>query len=296
MTRDTFTYLLDHPASINDRQLMELRELIREFPYLQSARALELKALKDRESHRYNDALKKAAAYTTNRHILFEYITSRDFKQNVISERIKQHDESVYQIEVIHQDVGEELSKEIDRQLKAEVRKAEAILNPELFEKKDPVSQIKSEPETEEAEVKGTVNISPDKPLDFSSHDTHSFTEWLKLSKAKPIERPEKTNIKGAKTNEPKNRKFDLIDRFIQEKPRLRPNQDQTSRINLAEPYTHPPDKVMTETLAQVYMAQKNYQKALQAYKILSLKYPEKSGFFADQIRAINKLHNKKDS
>jgi hypothetical protein len=49
----------------------------------------------------------------------------------------------------------------------------------------------------------------------------------------------------------------------------------------------------MTETLAKVYLQQNNYQKALQAYKILSLKYPEKSGFFADQIRAINKHINK---
>jgi hypothetical protein len=37
-------------------------------------------------------------------------------------------------------------------------------------------------------------------------------------------------------------------------------------------------------------MEQKNYKKALQAYKILILKSPEKSGFFADQIRAIKKL------
>ena len=46
----------------------------------------------------------------------------------------------------------------------------------------------------------------------------------------------------------------------------------------------------MTETLARVYLEQKNYKKAIQAYKILILKNPEKSGFFADQIRAIEKL------
>ena len=48
----------------------------------------------------------------------------------------------------------------------------------------------------------------------------------------------------------------------------------------------------MTETLARVYLQQKNYKKALQAYHILILNYPEKSGFFADQIRAIKKLEN----
>jgi len=55
----------------------------------------------------------------------------------------------------------------------------------------------------------------------------------------------------------------------------------------------HAPENLMTETLAKVYLQQNNYHKALQAYKILSLKYPEKSGFFADQIRSINNYLNK---
>ena len=50
----------------------------------------------------------------------------------------------------------------------------------------------------------------------------------------------------------------------------------------------------MTETLAQVYLEQKKYKKAIQAYKILSLKYPEQSGFFADRIKAVKKLQKNK--
>ena len=50
----------------------------------------------------------------------------------------------------------------------------------------------------------------------------------------------------------------------------------------------------MTETLAKVYVAQKKYKKAIQAYKILILKNPEKSGFFADQIRAIKNIQENK--
>ncbi|MDO7628787.1 MAG: hypothetical protein MUQ46_05840 [Flavobacteriaceae bacterium] len=46
----------------------------------------------------------------------------------------------------------------------------------------------------------------------------------------------------------------------------------------------------MTETLARVYLEQKKYKKALQAYKILSLKYPEKNSFFASQIKVVQKL------
>ena len=49
----------------------------------------------------------------------------------------------------------------------------------------------------------------------------------------------------------------------------------------------------MTETLAKVYLEQKKFSKAIKAYEILSLKYPEKSGFFADQIKAIQVILDK---
>lgn len=50
------------------------------------------------------------------------------------------------------------------------------------------------------------------------------------------------------------------------------------------------PTKLMTETLAKVYLEQKKYTKAIQAYEILILKYPEKSSFFADRINEIKNL------
>ena len=55
-----------------------------------------------------------------------------------------------------------------------------------------------------------------------------------------------------------------------------------------------PSNSLMTETLAKVYLEQKKYENAIQAYKILSLKYPEKSGFFADQIKRIQTLQKNK--
>jgi hypothetical protein len=46
----------------------------------------------------------------------------------------------------------------------------------------------------------------------------------------------------------------------------------------------------MTETLAKIYLEQKKYQRAIEAYEILILKYPEKSRLFADRIENIKKL------
>lgn len=51
-------------------------------------------------------------------------------------------------------------------------------------------------------------------------------------------------------------------------------------------------DTLTTETLAEIYVEQGHYERAIQAYKILCLKYPKKSGFFANQIKKIkNKLN-----
>ena len=152
-------------------------------------------------------------------------------------------------------------------------------------------------------EAEETLEI--DKPLDFTKKDTHSFSEWLKLTKANPIDRS-KSEEKPLPSTEDKEafseeidqgnrssdqeRKFKMIEKFIQDKPKIKPAEQQTTKANLAKPYTQTQEALKTETLAKVYLQQKNYKKAIQAYKILILKNPEKSGFFADQISAIEKI------
>ncbi|WP_319482357.1 tetratricopeptide repeat protein [uncultured Draconibacterium sp.] len=51
-------------------------------------------------------------------------------------------------------------------------------------------------------------------------------------------------------------------------------------------------DELVTETLASIYFQQNNFDKALDAYKKLSLKYPEKSVYFAGRIEEIELLKN----
>ncbi len=294
MTTNTYTSLLTNPQSYNQEEYKTLQEVINKYPYFQSARALQLKHLKNTQSYLYNEALKITAAYTTDRNILFEYITSNDFSQNKISEEILQHNKQTLQLEVIAENVSEQISLELEEKLKAERKKAETILNPDLFQPKQEAQFLNPTEEEEEEEEEEEV-LELNKPLPFSKQDTHSFTEWLKLTTAKPIIRDDIPEPK----NQKKQVKFDLIEQFIQQKPKLRvPDKAEApnKNTNLAAPYTQAPNSLMTETLAKVYVQQKKYSKAIQAYKILILKNPEKSGFFADQIRAIKKLITKQNS
>ena len=302
MDTKTYIYLLANPQKISQEHQDELSDLIEEYPYFQSARALQLKGLKNSNNYLYNDSLKLTAAYTADRNILFEYITSDHFIQNEISELIQQHDESVIEIEVVSENISKQVSIEIDNQIKGELKKAEAILNPDLFHRKEGyINELVEANKTEaNPSIKEIVEVEleENQPLDFTKEDGHSFSEWLKLTSATPIIREE---IK--ETSLINKQHFDLIDKFIQDKPKLKQGVNSTKTAannevqkNLASQYSLTSEALMTETLAKVYLQQKNFKKALQAYHILSLKYPEKSGFFADQIRAINKQINIKDS
>jgi len=67
----------------------------------------------------------------------------------------------------------------------------------------------------------------------------------------------------------------------------------QLSDNEFAEKSVSENDEFVTETLANIYYQQKNYDKALSAYQKLSLKYPEKSIYFASRIKEIETIkHN----
>lgn len=270
MTQEEITYLLQNPAAVTVEQTAELKEVLQQFPYFQAARAVRLKGLKNANSLHYNKELKITAAYTTDRGILFDFITSDEFNQNRISEQIRKHEQQ----EKEPSEVKEDENQTLDKALKMKLWESEQVFDPDLFRK-----QEKEEKKEDELQI--------GKPLDFSKEENHSFSEWLKLSTANPVKRGQDTTEE--KEDDFKSKKFDLINEFIAKNPRITPSKT-TKKINLAEESSATPEALMTETLARVYLEQKNYKKAIQAYKILILKNPEKSGFFADQIRAIEKL------
>jgi hypothetical protein len=90
-----------------------------------------------------------------------------------------------------------------------------------------------------------------------------------------------------------------LIDNFLNSNPRsIRRTQGEDSnlenanRIDITGKSDTENEELITETLAAIYFEQKNYEKALSAYKKLSLKYPEKSIYFAARIKEIEKIKN----
>ncbi|WP_299670356.1 tetratricopeptide repeat protein [uncultured Polaribacter sp.] len=250
MKTNTFINILKKNIEIQQIETAELKSVVEEFPYFQSARALYLKGLKNQDSFKYNNELKVTAAYTTDRTVLFNFITSFNPENK---------DE-----ENIHQQITAKIADEIPA-------------------KKEIATLSNNTNETAEKIVNVKENLELGKPLSFSVHENYSFNQWLQLSTKKPIVRvEEKTVQKVVKA-------ADLIDKFIQNNPKIEPIE-KGKTVSVPVRKNKQDVALMTETLAKVYLEQKKYENAIQAYRILILKYPEKSGFFADQIKRIQIL------
>mgnify|MGYP003481919701 FL=1 len=322
MTAQEYVNWLNNPYKLTEEAALALKELINDYPYLQSARALYLKTLHAKRSFLYNNELKKTAAYTTDRDVLFDYIVSEDFitYKPLNLEGIDVFDEDYIEIKKPEPTLDETIEKRVlDTLVYIENQDRET----ELIHKIDQISKSKIEAKQERADAliqndnKALEEVSEleDKleiggPLEFSNTDKYSFNEWLKLTKTPLIQREidesesnkeelleeiqEEKNNNAEETKEifvpEKQKKMDLIDRFIETNPKITPSKTAViptihlDRSEEDEPY------YMTETLARIYLEQKKYQKAIQAYEILILKYPEKSSLFANRISEIKKL------
>lgn len=390
-----YTYLLNNPNAVNEKQAKALENVVDSFPYFQSARALYLKGLYNQDSYKYNFALKQTAAHTTDRSVLFDFITSDEFtiiekdiyeqklallmdievveseihllisqvendkenietREEIVEEEIPEMEPKLAEIEVdkltvlptvefessdiefirlendpVIDEVSEEITVteitpiEIDEIVTISTEKetiSETMVEEEEIEE-EPIrleileetieetisneaisideNSFESLPEEIIPEIEEKLEIG--KPITFLQNEKHSFQEWLQLASFKPIERigekKEVVSIENLVQKEEKKqenttdklKKLEIIDKFIETNPKITPARELVetpSKPIETSDTTH----LMTETLARVYLEQKKYSKAIQAYEILILKYPEKSIFFADRIKDIKIL------
>ncbi len=159
MNLEQFNGFLNSPATLNGQSLSLLTELVKEYPYFQTAQVLLAKNLHNEKNIRYNAQLKIAAAYSIDRKKLYELIKGiAEVEQKVIQPVIKEE------------------KKEIPQEKPVEKIKTE-----------EPIVKKKEEEKVE------TV-VKKQQPI---SEETHTFTEWLKLAsihsvKAVEIEREKK--------------------------------------------------------------------------------------------------------
>jgi tetratricopeptide (TPR) repeat protein len=120
----------------------------------------------------------------------------------------------------------------------------------------------------------------PDKHKQVASSD---FYAWLNAGSAQ----------KNTAAVKPIERKEDLIEKFLKTKPSIsRPKQEFYTPEKAMKKSEVISNKIVTETLAKIYTKQGNFEKAIDAYEQLSLKFPEKKPYFANLIDQIKKENN----
>lgn len=189
------------------------------------------------------------------------------------------------QTEKINPTSTDETLKQVQRDIpKSEEKK---VVKPVVIIQK---TETKKSPEIES---KPTVDLSKLSFVEWlkykQNHPTQSIEESVK-SDAKTLDKEEQVQKQFQQNTEikSKSRVDDLLNKFIKEEPSIsKPKSEFFSPTKTAKQSLEESPDLVTETLARIYVLQKNYAKAIQAYQQLILVYPEKKTFFVSQIEKI---------
>ncbi len=287
MTSASLQELIQHPENLNRETLYELRTLVARYPYFHSLRLLYLKNLYLLHDISFGSELRKAVLFVADRRMLF-YIIEGDrytLKPQVdkqISFRSLEKedlglDRTLSLIDAFLATVPEEESRtdldysmDYTNYLLKEDGDRNVENTPLVLDKED-APKLKGQDlidgfiqrslnATESSEVHEN-KILPLLPAFDPDIDKGSCTESvMELSTEEFNETNDKTDI---------------------EKEWSACGQENSYELD---------DSCFTETLAKIYIKQHKYEKALEIIKKLSLNYPKKNAYFADQIRFLEKL------
>ena len=259
-----------------------------------------------------------------NETVLEEILHTTEEEQSALAETTEDLQELTEEEEKVD-DTAEAQSKEIEEEtvlaedhedeenedFNAKIRRLEVIINEMSFDEKkidaEQIIQAEIEVEAESAEANASEEVQSEKveettvPIASDSIDEDkaeeeteapqlNYFEWIKQSSKKDVV------VSNVLETEEQERKFALLDAFLESNPKIVPS-DQIQEIDIEAASSIEDESLITETMAQLYMNQKQFKKAITAYKALILKFPEKSSFFAIQIQeAQGFLDKQKDT
>ncbi len=312
MQAKEFINYIKNPNSLEKGSVKELQKLVNDFPYFQSAHLLLSLASKKWDASVYQKSLKKTAIVVTNRSHLFNLIQQFDLSNSVIEDSD-------------HQKLAlEEVLEPLDSTKELNILKAtELLIENSDSEISETEFQQKTKPNAEEvleseiakqvvsAIVEKQMNNLYDTQLLFKQNkEPENFTDWLRLiqksNKQLSAENildtntENNTNIKtrlekGKIINQEsalnkKLKNLALIDKIIENSPgqiKIKDDQKFYSPEHNAKESLLENEHLVSETLAKIYALQGSVNKAVRAYEILSLKFPQKSAYFASLIQKL---------
>jgi hypothetical protein len=258
MRAENYQLLMQNNAVLTQEQVQEMKHIIDKYPYCQSAYLPLLKYYYTQNHIDFEELLKLTAVYSSDRNQVRKYLLAE--VKSVVIESDKEEIKEVQQVEVattpeIHDPLLEQLNSQI---------LSEAIgytLEHNI-----------------ESEISKLPELPAEENLVVEENAVKDFYSWLE----------------GPKEVKPKLKFEHLIDKFLLEQPKIVPKKEFFSPVNMARKSVEEDNEIVSETLANLYVQQGHYSKALKAFEQLSLKFPKKNVYFSARIKEIEELKKHK--
>lgn len=294
MNKTAFIQYLKDPEMLGRESLNDLMDLAVRYPYCSSIHIL-LAMNFFRESHiLYDGQLKMAAAITGDRNLLRLHITRMGHlkEQAVLPDEFRADSGATVETEKVSEpqvesDVAENAPEVPTAEARPETASAESARTAAK-------SQTAEEMPATRPETK-SIQSWEEEPEDEDEKLRRSSLEELKRMVAERIRMIEaEKNHPRAATAENENKNA-LIEKFLRDNPSISrpPQQEFYNPMQAAQSSVVDSENIVSETLANIYIRQGHYDKAISILEKLSLKYPEKSSYFAALIEETRtkKIH-----
>ena len=299
--------MIHDTGEVNRQMLSEVKDLIGLFPYFQSAHLLLLKGLHRNEDVKFKSQLLQSAIHIADREVLY-YLLNRSDKNTdqsqakTVPDKEPRPENSDYQQVVIEGGMSSaDMIAEMDADMipvsgeKNETGSSEKMPDPVVITADSATDESASvvliiddgEHHVEETVVYMDPSFLVQGPVDLLELDPGS-----EISDTGSINQDMPANQLSERKGKGKAEQADLIDRFILSNPRIGPVADRSEKPleDISTHFVEDTGGLVTETLAKIYFSQGYYSKAIDIYERLSLKYPEKSSYFATQIEKIREF------